>query len=67
MGALSEYSGLVKVHLLCLRWAAEAKQKGTDGTKVDGPAPSVTSGGSEETVKGIIAPVSVSSIGRGDV
>ena len=68
MGALSEYSGLVKVHLLCLRWAAEAKQKGTDGVGVsDALAPSVTVNGLQETVTGIVAPVSVSTIGKGGV
>ena len=35
------HNGLYKAHLLLLRWGLEAEQKGTDGVKVDGPAPSV--------------------------
>jgi len=68
MGALSDYGGLVKVHLLLVRWAAEAKQKSTDGVGVsEALTPSVGVAPSQEHGTGIIARLPISSTNRESV
>lgn len=61
MGAINEYSGLIKAHLLLLQWGLEAN-KTTDGVGVSRAlAPSAAGDSSKETVEGIIGPLSLSS------
>jgi hypothetical protein len=67
MGAVNEYSGLFKAHLLLLQWGLEANRT-TDGARAsETPTPSAAGDDSEETAEGIIAPATLSSTEGGNV